>query len=736
MIFFRSSRIFVLALLVCFPLPLMGQEELFICRIDSAPPPAPMAPSTGVAKGVAIYATWSNTTHPKRDSLPSWWKDIWDSTRHPSVPKFYKDNSLGSYRLQITPYGLNSQLCFKTSVFPDTGDFSFPGTPPNGGWAFTDSILRQADDSINFADFDADGDNYVDAVFLIIVNMSGVSERGSTLSAEYLTNDFSPTGRIRIQGADGSIGFYGAGLFANSEGGAIFVSSHEWGHALGLYDFYGDGGAKWWELGSFSIMSGGIPYNQGAVPFDPNNRIQLGWATPTEITAPLYQQTIPDYLTTGTVYKLTIKATRPTEYFLVTNHRGVDPDADERGRWEGNFAGHGLVIWHVDSSGEAKRFYHKLIDIEAAHGLWNFDTLCHATTENPVSGKDSLDCARCIQPPNPSAPCIRYGYSTSRVQSGRCFWNPSTKINFDGLSNPSSDGYTDSTFLGPGWPPLSVRVQNIPTHLAARNVSATLFQSAMADLLVNNLYGHISTNTTWGPNKVYAITGDITVDSGYTLTIDSGTTVYFQYNEDNQRAGADTTKIDFRVAKGGKLIINGKPNFPVKFLSSRSEALASTEDWRGIVVKPGGYISVNNAIIRHAYAGIEDSSRYLHTIQNVKIGRCQMYGILASNTDSLTIRNCRIDSVYGVSGGTGILVHSSSSAAGARLVKDTVRGCWYGIHIEASATPGGKLPGGLPFGSDLQYRHQKPEPELGRHLRLSAGQRHERQRFLYGSTFR
>ncbi len=325
----------------------------------------------------------------------------------------------------------------------------------------------------------------------------------------------------------------------------------------------------------------------------------------------------------------------------------------------------GLLIWHVDTA-RCYNFNEKVVDLELAHGLWNWNvSACTTTTPNSVYGMDSLD--------------LTCTYASPTFASATCWWNDSTKTNFDGVSNPTSDAYRDTLINGVRW-------QDVHTCLAVRNIHAGNLAAATADLLKNNWFGHIAQNVTWGPGEV-CVTGDVTVDSGYTLTIDSNTIVYAQYNEDNQRAGADTNKIEIRVAKGGNLIVNGKPNFPVKFLSSRSEALASTEDWRGIVVKPGGYISINNAIIRHAYAGIEDSSRFLHTIKNVKIGRCQMYGILASNTDSLTIRGCRIDSVYGVLGGTGILVHSSSSSAGARLVKDTIRGCWYGIHIEASATP-------------------------------------------------
>ncbi len=131
-------------------------------------------------------------------------------------------------------------------------------------------------------------------------------------------------------------------------------------------------------------------------------------------------------------------------------------------------------------------------------------------------------------------------------------------------------------------------------------------------------------------------------------------------------------------------MIVGGAGSPVKFLSSRPEAQAGTDDWRGIIIKPGAYFSINNAIIRHAYAGIEDSSQLSHTIQNVKIGRCKMYGILArNNADNLTIRGCRVDSVDANPGGYGIYVYAGlTNGVGAVLKRDTVRGSYYGIWLE------------------------------------------------------
>jgi len=198
-----------------------------------------------------------------------------------------------------------------------------------------------------------------------------------------------------------------------------------------------------------------------------------------------------------------------------------------------------------------------------------------------------------------------------------------------------------------------------------------------------NIPGEFANDTTLH-DTVY-VSGDITVRNGKTLTLAAGTVLRL-YPGDVLKKGVDTTKTEIVVESGGKLIIEGTSGNLVKLVSFRSEALAGTDDWRGIVVRPGGIFACSNAVIRHAYIGIEDASEYSHTIQNVKIGRCKMYGILAVDTDSLTIRGCRVDSISADPGGTGIYVISGTNK-GARLVRDTVRNCYYGMYLYGSKSP-------------------------------------------------
>ncbi len=109
-----------LPLIFCFFLftPHQGWPDSaqFECGEESDTTTQPAVPKTGVAKAVVIYATWDSTTNPKKDTMPDWWANVWDSTRQLSVPKFYKDNSLEKFLMLPTPYGRDAGHCFRANI--------------------------------------------------------------------------------------------------------------------------------------------------------------------------------------------------------------------------------------------------------------------------------------------------------------------------------------------------------------------------------------------------------------------------------------------------------------------------------------------------------------------------------------------------------------------------------------------------------------------------------------------
>ncbi len=560
------------------PLQCVFEPDTLCCSHTVSP--------TDTLNAIVIYAC--STGAPLGTLLPSWKDDIWNPNVQLSVPRFYLDNSAGKYLITAAAYGRDSTHCFTSSVAGAT----------YLSYGFFKSIMDTADVYINFGNYDTDGpngspDGVVDGLFFVVVNHNAM---GGTEGFNYRTHDVNSHGDTVEVSQYRSI--RGTVDYSNSWDRAVYLCAHEWGHRLGLPDLYGTFICDSpcfkplsWGLGSFSIMGQGFPVLR-PVPFDPWSRIKLNWITPTVVTAPIYQQSIQDCIKTGTVYKLTVS---DSEYFLVSNHKGVDLAFDSLGFWEAQMPGSrgGLMIWHVDETQKLPIQGGKKIDAELAHGLWNFpapyfkpDTL----NPNPSSGKDSLDIA--IVTINWDQDTL-IGYTYPTIASATCYWNQDTKINFDGLSNPSSDGYN----------PSNVKTQNVPTHFAVRNVSKATKSNATADLLVNNWYGHITANTTWGPG-VYAITGDVTVDSGKTLTIAAGTTIKFQKDYDNQHSGGDTTKS--RIIVKGTLTASGDVSDSIILTSSASSP--ANGDWGGLFFETSGSGTLEFVRISYADTAIRAKS--------------------------------------------------------------------------------------------------------------------------------
>ncbi|TWT27372.1 M6 family metalloprotease domain-containing protein [Planomicrobium sp. CPCC 101110] len=138
------------------------------------------------------------------------------------------------------------------------------------------------------------------------------------------------------------------------------VYAHEFGHALGLPDFY-DTAYTSEGVGNYSMMAGGswmrYPNNSaysGNAPthFDPFSKIFLGWVDPVEvkpesgvqeITLPAINKAKAD----NGIVKMEVPGSNGTEYFLFEN---VQQDGFNKGLNRQGTEAHGLLAWHVDEN--------------------------------------------------------------------------------------------------------------------------------------------------------------------------------------------------------------------------------------------------------------------------------------------------------------------------------------------------------------------------------------------------
>lgn len=608
------------------------------------------ASATGIdtLKALAVFAQHAlNTT-----KLPVWADSIWDSARQLSVPRYFKDNSLGKYVMTAVASSRNDTTSWTSSSTPIPDPAQGLEGDPVGGNFFQDVMMR-VDSVTNFADFDLDQDDVVDACFFIVVNhggFSGVLLNEASALWEYRTKDTAADGDTIIVGRQRLVL-----IRSSQEKKVLSLCAHEWGHAIfGPGDWYGTSGRGDWGLGAFSVMGyvAGFPQNI-PVPVDPVHRVGIGWVQPITVDTPLYQQSIPDFLTTGTVYKLP-HTTAPAQNFYVANYRGADPLINLANIWQVNYSGFGLLIWHAGGP--------KGIDVELAHGLWDTSPSdsCKTgppRTENPVSGKDSLDCADILAGIQPI------------VQSGTCFWNSlptHNKTTFDGKTNPSSHAKPAAGGLE----------QTVPTRLAVRrlNTALTAGSPVTADLLVNNWYGLITQNTTWSGR--IAVTGDVSIDTGDTLTIQPGTIVYLQRNEDNEKSGNDTTRCEIIVKNGGTLLAIGTAADSIKFVPS--PGTPGPYDWHSIRVEAGGSFKAAYCQFKNAYAGIDYRNSATDTVKNCLFENNFMYGVITKN-GNVKILNSTFKEI---AAGYGVYLDSCS----ALISGNTITNVWKGINAYKSGS--------------------------------------------------
>jgi hypothetical protein len=88
--------------------------------------------------------------------------------------------------------------------------------------------------------------------------------------------------------------------------------------------------------------------------------------------------------------------------------------------------------------------------------------------------------------------------------------------------------------------------------------------------------GNISSNTTWTNDKIWKISGQVNVDSGYTLTIQPGTVIQGIKNNSN--------KAVLIVKRGAKIIADGSAVQPIVFTSDQASGARAAGDWGGVIV--------------------------------------------------------------------------------------------------------------------------------------------------------
>ena len=285
-----------------------------------------------------------------------------------SVANYYKEASYDLFGIQATATGWYHSNYTMGHYGNDTASGYDDANGPI--YRLVTEAVRMADPYIDFHQFDGDGDGVVD--HLIVVH-AGDGEESDPNQRELIwshrwsvidSNPGSPGDQpLQVDCNPSCAQIYGYSM--DAEFSPVGVFAHELGHDLGLPDLYdtdgsSDGIGVWDVMGTGSWN--GSPRGTQPAGMTAWSKIKLGWIAPTVVTAPRFNESIPQVETNPVAFKLAIGSSPAgNEYFLVENRQRTGFDA--------SLPAGGILIWHVDDSEpDNTNDVHRLVDLVEADG--------------------------------------------------------------------------------------------------------------------------------------------------------------------------------------------------------------------------------------------------------------------------------------------------------------------------------------------------------------------------------
>jgi M6 family metalloprotease-like protein len=226
---------------------------------------------------------------------------------------------------------------------------------------------------LDFTQYDTDGDGKVDNVFIYYAGFNEAEDRYETMPNTVWPHRWGIYPKTLFQyynyeGTVASVTFDGKRVedyactselkgYSGSNMCGIGTFAHEFGHVLGLPDYYHTNTTVYKAtLEDWSLMDSGGYLNEGRTPptYSVYDRFYLGWLSPQQVNTasdltllPIYQgKTQPAntnqqaYLLSATTHDLNGALPNPVEFFMLEYRKKVD--------WDFYLPGEGMLIWHID----------------------------------------------------------------------------------------------------------------------------------------------------------------------------------------------------------------------------------------------------------------------------------------------------------------------------------------------------------------------------------------------------
>eukprot|EP00526_Cylindrotheca_closterium_P004802 CAMPEP_0113614088 /NCGR_PEP_ID=MMETSP0017_2-20120614/6980_1 /TAXON_ID=2856 /ORGANISM="Cylindrotheca closterium" /LENGTH=769 /DNA_ID=CAMNT_0000523233 /DNA_START=208 /DNA_END=2514 /DNA_ORIENTATION=- /assembly_acc=CAM_ASM_000147 len=272
------------------------------------------------------------------------------------VKKYYHDNSNGKLTLESTVVDW-VQLDGNTGGIPHTENYCTGASNPNSSAQGRGEELRhclvealtKVDTTIDFKQFDSDGNGQIDSIAFIYSSYCSSQCAGARdliwAHQEWLRHQkWTSQEGVVVNKFHINAGLSGC---AGNKIATLDYIAHETGHFFGMVDLYdrNNGGSG---VGAWSLMAGcfGFPTSKTYPPMlDPWSKEKMGWGTFTELSSSQNKVVLTPSATTHTYYKIT-KNFASGEYLLIENRQKL--------LWDARIPEAGLMIWHVDNDKDGK----------------------------------------------------------------------------------------------------------------------------------------------------------------------------------------------------------------------------------------------------------------------------------------------------------------------------------------------------------------------------------------------
>lgn len=306
---------------------------------------------TGQKKGIVILVNFKdkaiNSAHTQPTFDRMFNKAGYSENNHiGSVADYFKDQSYGLFELSfdvVGPVTLSNNMSYY-------GGNNAADSDKNPG-AMIKEACNAVNNQVNFADYDWDGDGYVDQVFVIYAGYGeNCGADANTIWPHEWTLAYATGSKLKLDNV--WIDTYACCAELDGKSGSnlngIGTACHEFSHCLGYPDSYDTDYSGGVGMDSYDIMCGGSyngPYLRGEVPsgFTAYQRWMAGWLEPDILDGPANITDMPALNDEAKAY-IIFNESNLNEYFIIENRQSRDWFS----YFDGGTAGHGLFISHID----------------------------------------------------------------------------------------------------------------------------------------------------------------------------------------------------------------------------------------------------------------------------------------------------------------------------------------------------------------------------------------------------